>query len=376
MRRLRLWGISLALVVLTAFGPGLPAAQLQEDPARSFYNLINEARLAEGLPPLASSILLTRAAQRHAEDMATHGHIDQKGSDGSTYQQRIREAGYQAWDNGLLVNESIWAGLGTAANALNWFRERPERWEMFVDLRYREVGVGYARDEQGVNYFVIDFGSRPGVLPIFINDGAEATDDPQVAVRLTNEQAEPLGEGAHIGEAIEIRLSHTPDFDEEPWQPWEALIPWTLGSTEPGTYAVYVQFRDGAGRTTVSEDTIRLVPPGETSPEPLSLPTPPSNVESTPLPTFTPEELSETPSPTPLPTMPSTPTPESLPTETPADETQPEALTLTPVPTWTPLSEETREAPGAKEPDWPMLVVFLLQGVAWLLGIALFLRRR
>ena len=367
--------IILLLNLLLGTGTGRTLAQTEDGPARRFLRLINQARLNEGLPPLASSALLTNAAQRHADDMAENARIDQVGSDGSTYQQRIREAGYAAWDNGLLVNESIWAGLGTADNALNWFREQPERWEMFVDPRYREAGVGYASDPQGVNYFVIDFGSRPGVLPIFINDGAETTDSPQVALRLTNERAEPLGEGARIGEAIEVRVSNNPDFNGEVWQPWETLIPWTLAGTEPDSYAVYVQYRDGAGRTTISEDTIRLVllgeMPTEAPPEPTAAP------EVTPLPTSTPEGTGEEPTPTAPPIE--TPAPTSVATNTPVPPQPPaetpEVAPGTPMPTWTPLPTKTRIEANSRT-NWPVLSVFLLQGVALLLGLALFLRRR
>lgn len=373
-RATRLFLLAALCISLLWLNVGRSMAQADDDPAQHFLRLINRARLDEGLPPLASSALLTNAAQRHADDMAENARIDQVGSDGSTYQQRIREAGYRAWDNGLMVNESIWAGLGTAENARNWFRDQPERWEMFVDPRYREAGVGYANDAQGVNYFVIDFGSRPGVLPIFINDGAEATESPQVALRLTNEQAEPLGEGARIGEAIEIRVSNSPDFNGEPWQSWETLIPWTLDGTEPGSYAVYVQFRDGAGRTIISEDTIRLVAPGE-APSEASQTEATAAPEITPLPTSTPQGAGGEPAPTPLPTTP-TPTVEATalePTESPGE--MPESPTLTPLPTWTPLPTETWvESNGGT--DWPVLIVFLLQGVALLLGMALFLRRR
>jgi hypothetical protein len=370
MRRLaRLIWIGVCLVTLLWFDPGRSVAQLQDDPARVFLNLINEARMEEGLPPLASSTLLTKAAERHAEDMAENARIDQVGSDGSTYQQRIDEAGYRAWDNGLLVNESIWAGLGTAENAINWFLEQPDRWDMFVDPRYREIGVGYASDAQGVNYFVADFGSRPGVLPIFINDGAEVTESPQVAIRLTNEEAEPLGEGARIGKAIEIRVSNTPDFDGEAWEAWEPLIPWELAGTEPGDYAVYVQFRDGAGRTTISEDTIRLVTQGAApttaAPEPEATAVP----EVTPLPTSTPGIDS---APTPTPALPPEESPTSVPTPRPTET--PDAVPVTPLPTWTPLP--TQENPELqKETDWSVLIAFVLQGVAILLGGALFLRR-
>jgi hypothetical protein len=312
--------------------------------------------------------------------LATNTFIDREGSDGSTPQQRIREAGYRAWNEGLMVNEAIWAGLGTADNALNWFRSRPEQWDMFTDSRYREVGIGHVTDNQGVNYFVLDFGSRPGVLPIFINDGAETTDSPVVAIRLTNEEAVPMGEVSQMGRAIEVRVNDTPDFNAISWQPWESLLPWTLGSTEPGDYAVYVEFRDGAGRTTISEDTIRLTTAGETLAATPTLP--PESEALTPLPTSTPQTQPQaTAVPSPLPESPGAGTPsaaEPTPAPTygpPTTEVTPEPES-SPPPTWTPLPSPTASVNGSEPQDWTLVVVLLLQGVAWLLGIALFLRRR
>ncbi|MFP4343101.1 MAG: CAP domain-containing protein [Anaerolineales bacterium] len=359
----------LLLLALTLFGIPEEAA-LQEDPARTLYEMINQARLEEGLPPLGWSKLLNQAAQAHAEDMAAHTLTGSEGSDGSTHQQRIREVGYQAWHDGLLVNEFVWLGLGSAENALRWLLNQPEQWSTFTREDYREVGIGFATDAGGVNYFVVDFGSRPGVLPIFINDGAETTDSPVVAVRLTNEEAVPLGEVSRMGKAIEVRISEDLDFTTAEWQPWEALLPWTLGTTEPGTYPVYVEFRDGAGRTTRSEDTIRLVSTGETR-EPTAE-----------LPEVTPETEPSTPTPEPETTEAAPPPPAEtgappLPTYVPeATAPTPAAATPAPEPTWTPLPTPTLfEGDGGEELDWTLLTVLLLQALAWALGIALLLRR-
>lgn len=352
---------ALALLLVLAGFPRVAA--LQVNPADEFRESVNRVRLSAGLPPLGGSTLLTQAAQRHADDIAARGTATHEGSDGSTYQQRIREAGYRAWNDGLLVNETFWLGLGNAVDALNWFRNRPEAWALFTDPSYREMGVGYAEDGQGVHYFVITFGSRPGVLPIFINDGAEVADSPQVAVRLTNEEAVPLGEGSWIGKAIEVQLSNTPDFDNVPWQPWEPLLPWLLDGTEPGDYAVYAQFRDGANRTAVAEATIRLVAPGAAPPTP------------TPLPAFIPQPSGPLPGASPT-TVPVTGTVTPLPTRqaTPVPTLAPGAVV--PVPTWTPLPDVEASQPEAKPVDWPLIAGFLLQGLALILGFAAFLRRR
>ncbi len=356
----------VALLVCTVLFVTSPAFSQGEDQAAEFYAQITEARLQEGLPPLYRSSLLDQAARRHVEDIAARGVATDEGSDGSTYQQRIRETGYRAWNDGLMVAELTWMGMGRAADAVTWFRNHPDLWAVFVDRRYREVGIGYAEDGRGRHYFVITFGSRPNVLPIFINDGASFTDNPVVAVTLTNEEAVPMGEGMGMGRAIEVRLSSTPDFEGADWQPWEALLPWTLGGPEaavpePGDYAVYVEFRDGAGRTTVSEATIRLVPPGE-------LPTPtPHHAVAPVMPT-----AAVMPSSTPPPPPTATPTVTATPLPTPTSSPTLPFVPITPPPTWTPLPTPTVERAPV---DAPLIAVVLLQGIALVLAFAAFLRR-
>ncbi len=347
----------------------------QEDPASLFILLINTARQREGLAPYDTSTLLSQAAQRHARDLVVIGAATQQGSDGTLPRQRILEARYHAWNDGLLVNELNWLGLGTVLDAVNWFRTDPDAWRISTDPHYREAGIGYV-ENSGIRYLVVTLGSRPGVLPIFINDGAEITESPLVAIRLTNEDAVPLGEGAWIGKAIEVRLSNTPDFEGEPWQPWEPLLPFTLEGTDPGDYAVYVEYRDGAGRTAIAEDTILLVAPGEApAATPVILPDvirPAKTVEPEPTAPLAP---GETPAILPEETvLPGTPLPPSATGQSP-EATAP-FIATTPKPTWTPLNLETPVVEETKPQDWPLILTFALQGAAVLLGIIAFLKRR
>jgi hypothetical protein len=351
----------------------------QEDPARYLHDLINHVRLGEGLAPLGGSNLLYQAAQRHADDLVAIGKVTHEGSDSSTYQQRIREARYHAWEDGLMVDEVLWAGLGAAEDALRWFYSNPE-WAVLTDPRYREIGIGYAEDN-GVRYFVVDLGARPGVLPVFANDGAAVTDAPSVALRLTNEEAVPLGDGTWMGRAIEVRLSNEPDFEGIAWQPWEPLLPWLLAGTEPDSYAVYVQFRDGANRTAVAEDTIQLVAQGEVPPTPTPL-----------LDLGTPLDLPDggTGTPTDAPAdatgdAPSSPEPVASPTASSVVVATATALPdagglsseqLSAYPTWTPLPPESPSPLAPAQTDWPVILAVGLQIAALLLGAAAFLRRR
>jgi len=365
------------LLLLAALIATTRQAALQSTAPHDLTAILNQERQAAGIAPLSWSTLLAQAAQRHADDLAAHNLIDTTGSDGSTYRQRIRETGYRAWDDGLLVYETLWVGLGNADNAMSWFRSTSQEWENFMDPRFREVGVGYA-ESKNIHYFVISFGSRPGVLPVFINEGAESATLPQIVIRLTNEEAVPLGEGRWIGEAIEVRLGETPNLEDAPWQPWEDLMPWALSTDTPGDYAVYVEFRDGAGRTTISQDTIRLTAPGEDDALPTvprvepTLPTVDSNnnanigVEVTETPTSepplsieTPLATETTPAPTPAVTQ-ATPVPDTAVTPPEPSATLPPQV----------LVNERQPA------DWTLISVILLQGAALVLGAAAFLRRK
>ncbi len=364
----------LLFVIIWCRQPSIAAAQV--DPETQFIQLLNQARQREGLAPYDTSILLNQAAQRHAGDLVALGVATQQGSDGTVPRQRILEARYHAWNDGLLVNEVNWLGLGTVLDAVNWFRTDPDAWRILTDPLYREAGIGYVEDN-GIRYLVVNLGSRPGVLPIFINDGVEMTDSPSIAIRLTNEEAVPLGEGTWIGKAIEVRLSNTPDFEGKTWQPWEPLLPWALASTEPGDYAVYVEYRDGAGRTAIAEDTIRLVAPGEVpAATPVILPDIPRPAVTAEPETTSEPAADETPSASlPEETMlPDTPLPIPVTQHTP--EVTPPLAPTTPKPTWTPLTLETPVVEETKSQDWPLIITLALQGAAVLLGIVAFLKRR
>ena len=60
----------------------------------AMLSAINAARAGRGLRALAANDQLAAAAERHAQDMATHPGIVHIGSDGSTIEERIRGAGY------------------------------------------------------------------------------------------------------------------------------------------------------------------------------------------------------------------------------------------------------------------------------------------
>src|SRR5262245_23995909 len=102
----------LLLSCFLPFGPSPVAAQA-DDAARDAAQIlarINAVRQQNGLLPLDLNSQLTAAAQRHSDDMARTGNIDHAGSDGSTIESRIREAGYGHWRTFGLWGENIYGG--------------------------------------------------------------------------------------------------------------------------------------------------------------------------------------------------------------------------------------------------------------------------
>ncbi len=346
----RFWGWLVGLSLMLALVSGVRAQAEVPGEANTLLSLLNQARLRSGLTPLAWSPLLAQAAQVHAADMVRTGRVDGIGSDGSTPVDRILATGYKAWNDGMMVQELRWMGLGTLEDALRWFYEDGTSWAALMGT-YREIGIGYAEGEDGVHAWVITLGARPGVLPVFINDGATVVTSPVVALRLANEDAVPLGEGNWMGRAIEVRVSNTLDFTDAAWQLWTPVLPWELAGTEPGEYTVYVEFRDGARRTALAQATVRLIAADAVTVTPT--PTLPPFINLTPQPTPT---LAATPTPMPVATRP-TPTP-----------------TRAPLPTWTPLPAERMA--GTRAVDVPLWGVVVLQLVALLLLGVVFLRRR
>ena len=121
--------------------------------------LYNQARAANGLPPLAYSSTLEAAAQAHADDCAARGWCSHIGSDGSRASQRIARAGYA----GRFSGEN-WAWAREADQAFDmWYtQEIPTQgphWKNILSPRYAEVGFGIAAWRGGY-FFIANFGGQ------------------------------------------------------------------------------------------------------------------------------------------------------------------------------------------------------------------------
>lgn len=135
-----------------------PTAELPADPsAREMLQSINREREANGLAPLNWSDQLTRSAQHHSDDMATHWFTGHSGSDGTHPVDRMRQASY----TGDYAGECTAWGFDDFASALAWWMTSPPHRVIILSTVATEVGGAHSLnpDSPSVDYWTIDFGA-------------------------------------------------------------------------------------------------------------------------------------------------------------------------------------------------------------------------
>jgi uncharacterized protein YkwD len=134
--------------------------------------LVNQARAANGLPPLVRNAYLDLAAERHALDMANNNFVSHVSSNGDRLGDRVLKAGYLNW---IWAGENIAAGFDTPEGVFQaWMNSTGHR-NNILSAAAQEIGIAYiydANDEHNVvlpggviggpyfNYWVQDFGAR------------------------------------------------------------------------------------------------------------------------------------------------------------------------------------------------------------------------
>jgi hypothetical protein len=235
---LRLAGLWVAIAVALIGIPLTAVAQQLSEPEQRIVQLINQARIAQGLGPLALTPELNAAAKSHAEDMAAKGYMEHTAPTGTTPQSRAIKAGYEAPANTAWLVLEVISARQTAEAAANWLLS--DRLHRGVLLRgyWREMGAAYVQGGPYGQFWVVEFGCRPNVLPVI----AEPTSSGGVTVRLSNEECTPGGSGDAIGKATEVMISDKPDFNGAAWEPF--VTSKTVGQAG----SVFVKYRDAKGR--------------------------------------------------------------------------------------------------------------------------------
>lgn len=245
----------------TGCGNGeVPAVQSIEYEA-AVFDLTNQFRRQNNVPPLKRNDDLDAVARYHARDMLednyfSHDTYDRINGDLTkvcgTF-TRVRK--YYSYNS---AGENIAAGYGTPDRVVNaWINSDGHRRNM-LNTSYRELGVGYFRGNGGYgNYWVQDFGRQNRTYPLIINDDRLESDSRQVSLYI-------------YGSWDEIRLRND-DGNWGPWQPFQNEMSWRLAN-RAGIRTVHAEMRSDSSTATAS-DSIGL---GEeavagTPPEQISL---------------------------------------------------------------------------------------------------------
>lgn len=124
------------------------------DSAIEFLNRANFVREANNLAPYKWSSLLAASAKHHSEDMARTGIVDSTGSDNSTPEQRIDDAGYSTEQAG----ENVYGGTGSIDDIWTYWFEDATSQANVLSPNFTEMGIGIV-EGAGKTYYTIDFAS-------------------------------------------------------------------------------------------------------------------------------------------------------------------------------------------------------------------------
>ena len=149
--------VLLGLLYITA-APIKPApVAAQADPASEIFQLINQFRASQGLPPFQYNGTLGAAAQAHANWMASTSIISHTGSGGSSPQTRSSAAGY----TGYVVENIVGGTSMSPRQGLLWWQNSPIHYNSLVTGRYPQAGIGFASNGSS-NMYVLVVGRPPG----------------------------------------------------------------------------------------------------------------------------------------------------------------------------------------------------------------------
>ena len=138
---------------------GAATCSFNENPqfVTQLQTLINEERTSAGLPALDLNAQLTAAAEAHAEDMLCNNYFSPLALNGSTPEERVEAAGYDA----SLVVELLYAlhpSLGgNPPSALEWWLNNPDSRADLLNPNTGDFGVAYVSSDDSLfgGYFVV-----------------------------------------------------------------------------------------------------------------------------------------------------------------------------------------------------------------------------
>ncbi|MER5717833.1 CAP domain-containing protein [Streptomyces sp. NPDC002132] len=136
----------------SAAAPSASPAAPASGAVAKVVSLVNSERGKAGCSPLTVNAKLTKAAQDHSADMASHRNMSHTGSDGSDPGTRITRAGY-AWST---YGENVAYGYSTPEQVMAGWMASPGHKRNILNCAFKEIGVGLA---QPGSYWTQDFGT-------------------------------------------------------------------------------------------------------------------------------------------------------------------------------------------------------------------------
>ncbi|MDY0811816.1 CAP domain-containing protein [Kitasatospora purpeofusca] len=121
-----------------------PQPQPGGDFRTEMLNAVNAERGRVGAQPVRLDDRLSAAAQRHANDMASHDLTQHDGTDGSSPWDRIRDAGFTSRASA----ENVTPG-NSVPEAMRMWMNSPHHRDNILSPAYNHIGIGYAPRQRG-----------------------------------------------------------------------------------------------------------------------------------------------------------------------------------------------------------------------------------
>jgi uncharacterized protein YkwD len=145
-----------------------PAKASKRAVVRATLCLVNAQRRSRGLRPLKINRRLSKAARRHAADMAKHNYFSHTSRNGASFIDRIRRTGYLRGARSWMVGENIaWGGgsRGTPRAIVRSWMNSPGHRANILSASFRAIGIGIARGAPAAGAgrggtYTTDFGRR------------------------------------------------------------------------------------------------------------------------------------------------------------------------------------------------------------------------
>ena len=243
--------------VVLSVGEGCPNGTEQTPSSdvgfeRQIIVLLNNLRVANGLPPIKISAELSAAARYHAKHMCDNNyfaHASQDGAGNVTCQTFDRIGSFYTW---TAAAENIAAGFFDPQSAFNGWVSSPGHYSNMMSSLVYEVGVGYYYDASAsyVTRWVMDLGRRTNVYPVIINNEETSTNTNNVNLY------KYVANGYN-----EMRLK----TGSSAWSAWQASnnsLTYSMTVPTAGSYTVYAEIRNSSGNVLSSNDDIEVTTSG------------------------------------------------------------------------------------------------------------------